>query len=107
MADMHTREREREESKITYKHEIDEYLAEAERALHQQEVALEKDRIAYEQKIRGKFEQIHEEARAAIAGERQLLQAEEDKRAIKYQAMVCFSPSLLLSPPPLPLLTFS
>ena len=74
---------------MSYKQEIDEYLAEAERALHTQEVALEKDRIAYEQKIRERFEKIHDEARAAIGKERQQLQLEEDQRAVKYQAMVC------------------
>jgi hypothetical protein len=85
---LHSREREREESKINYKREIDEYLVEAERSLHAQEVALEKERIAHEQKIREKFERIHDEARAAIASERKQLELEEDHRATKYQAMV-------------------
>lgn len=87
---MHKREREREESKMKYKREIDEYLEQAEKTLHSQEVTLEKERIAYEQKTREKFDKIHDEVRAAIADERKQLQLEEDQRALKYQSMISF-----------------
>lgn len=87
---MHKQEREQEESKIKYKQEIDEYLKKAEKALHTQEVTLEKKRIAYEQKTHEKFEDIHDQVRAAIAEERNQLQLEEDQRALKYQTMISF-----------------
>lgn len=89
-SDMHKREREREESKLKYKREIDEYLEDTQKTLRTQEVTLEKERIAYEQKVRERFDKIHDEARAAIANERKQLQLEEDQRAAKYQTMISF-----------------
>lgn len=86
--EMHAREREREEAKVRYKREIDEFLEEAERALRTREAAMEKDRNVYEQRVREKFDKLHEETRAELVREREHLQLEEDQRASKYQAMV-------------------
>lgn len=53
-----------------------------------QESALEKERVAYEQQLREKFDKLHDEARAALAREREQLQQEEDQRSAKYHGMI-------------------
>lgn len=85
---MHARDREREEAKVRYKREIDEYLEETERTLRVQEAELEKERISFEQRTREKYDKLHDEARAMLAQEREALQKEEEQRATKYQSMI-------------------